>query len=233
MFNNEDAPRTIAGSNPAEQKHPLERHGIGPAAKRISREVRNAAYPLPKQLMGAGKIKFGHLRETKDLSRSQDAHITFLKPNLNPGPPPLARPKGRIDRSFSTTAPPNSSFGIGGPANLGIAALASPLQDKLGTEPLCPGFSWLPGEMRQLHGGPWVEAQVPAIYSALRASCLRRPVRLYQRVPAQTLSPLRSGRGWRRDKQEHAAGGNDREAARPPGTRVLRKTDPPGTLPRM
>jgi hypothetical protein len=61
--------------------------------------------------MGAGKIKFEHLRETKDLAatptESKDGNIAFLKPTRKPGPAALRRPKGRIDRSFST--PFNSS----------------------------------------------------------------------------------------------------------------------------
>ena len=66
---------------------------------------------LLNSLWGRGKIKFEHLRKTKDLAatstETKDGNIAFLKPNRNPGPPPLARPKGRIDRSFST--PFNSS----------------------------------------------------------------------------------------------------------------------------
>jgi hypothetical protein len=65
----------------------------------------------PNQIMGAGKIKFEHLRKTKDLARTsrdnQDGNTPFLKPNRNQGPRP-ARPEGRINRSFSshtTTGP--------------------------------------------------------------------------------------------------------------------------------
>jgi hypothetical protein len=56
---------------------------------------------LLNSLWGREKIKFEHLGKTKDLAatstETKDGNIAFLKPNRNPGPPSLARPKGRID----------------------------------------------------------------------------------------------------------------------------------------
>jgi hypothetical protein len=70
------------------------------------KENRSRQAALLNSLWGREKIKFGHLRKTKDLAatstETKDGNIAFLKPNCKPGPPPLARPKGRIDRSFST-----------------------------------------------------------------------------------------------------------------------------------
>jgi hypothetical protein len=61
--------------------------------------------------MGAGKIRFEHLRQTKDLAatsrENQDGNIPFLNPYHNQGPR-LGTPEGRINRSFSshkTTGP--------------------------------------------------------------------------------------------------------------------------------
>ena len=46
--------------------------------------------------MGAGKIKFEHLRQTKDLAghldANKDKNIAFLKRNRNPGAAPLDTP---------------------------------------------------------------------------------------------------------------------------------------------
>jgi hypothetical protein len=61
--------------------------------------------------MGAGKIKFEHLRETKDLAatptetKRREPCLPETKPQTRAAA--LARPKGRIDRSFSI--PFNSS----------------------------------------------------------------------------------------------------------------------------
>jgi hypothetical protein len=48
--------------------------------------------------MGAGKIKFEHLRETKDLAatpaETKDGNIAFLKLNRKPGSPPWHAPRG-------------------------------------------------------------------------------------------------------------------------------------------
>jgi hypothetical protein len=77
--------------------------GLAGIAPQGNQQPANTA--LLNSLWGREKIKFGHLRKTKDLaatSTEKDGKIAFLKPNRKSGPPPLARPKGRIDRSFST-----------------------------------------------------------------------------------------------------------------------------------
>jgi hypothetical protein len=67
------------------------------------KENRSRQAALLNSLWGREKIKFGHLRKTKDLAatstETKDGNIAFLKPNCKPGPPPLASPKG-VDRSI-------------------------------------------------------------------------------------------------------------------------------------
>jgi hypothetical protein len=72
--------------------------------------------------MGAGKIKFEHLRETKDLAatptETKDGNIAFLKPNRNPGSPPWHAPRGgSIDLSqLHSTLPAGFVLPLAGPA---------------------------------------------------------------------------------------------------------------------
>jgi hypothetical protein len=72
--------------------------------------------------MGAGKIKFEHLRETKDLAatptETKDGNIAFLKPNRNPGPPPWPAPTGGSIDLFQlhSTLPAGFVLPVAGPA---------------------------------------------------------------------------------------------------------------------
>jgi hypothetical protein len=72
--------------------------------------------------MGAGKIKFEHLRETKDLAatptETKDGNIAFLKPNRNPGPPPWPAPTGGSIDPFQlhSTLPAGFVLPVAGPA---------------------------------------------------------------------------------------------------------------------
>src|ERR1700679_1194968 len=83
--------------------------------------------------MGAEKIKFEHLRETKDLAatptETKDGKIAFLKPNRNPGSPPWHTPRGgSIDLSqLHSTLPAGFVFPVAGPA--------------IGKSTLRPGFA--------------------------------------------------------------------------------------------
>ncbi len=72
-------------------------------------------------LWGREKIKFDHLRKTKDLAATprnpKDGNIAFLKPNRNPGPPPWHAPRGgSLDLSQLSTLPAGFVLPLAGPA---------------------------------------------------------------------------------------------------------------------
>ena len=77
---------------------------------------------LLNSLWGREKIKFEHLRETKDLAatptEAKDGNIAFLKPIRNPGPLPWHAPRGgSIDLSqLHSTLPAGFVLPLAGPA---------------------------------------------------------------------------------------------------------------------
>jgi hypothetical protein len=113
----------------------------GPCRNRSVGKPAVGKYRSLNILWGREKIKFDHLGKTKDLAATstepKSRDIAFLKPNRNPGPPPLARPKGRIDDLSQFNSSARIRLAGGGPA--------------IGKTALRTGFAFRSGRQRAGH----------------------------------------------------------------------------------